>query len=168
MTLRNLVRRFRRRGSFGLDFSLIRLRGWSEKKERRHHSKCRTDVASPWIQVGARGFEPPTSSTPLKRATELRYAPTQAGVYHAASELANRMAQCPMPLCAALGRSTAQAGADEIGGAVEKCGSGHTPFSGRLDLVQGQKAAAGPDGDATVDFDHKARSSMAGDDAALP
>jgi hypothetical protein len=26
--------------------------------------------------VGARGFEPPTSSTPLKRATELRYAPT--------------------------------------------------------------------------------------------
>src|SRR5690554_4568785 len=25
--------------------------------------------------VGARGFEPPTSSTPLKRATELRYAP---------------------------------------------------------------------------------------------
>ena len=28
------------------------------------------------ILVGARGFEPPTSSTPLKRATELRYAPT--------------------------------------------------------------------------------------------
>ena len=27
-------------------------------------------------EVGARGFEPPTSSTPLKRATKLRYAPT--------------------------------------------------------------------------------------------
>jgi len=26
--------------------------------------------------VGARGFEPPASSTPLKYATKLRYAPT--------------------------------------------------------------------------------------------
>ena len=31
--------------------------------------------------VGARGFEPPTSSTPLKRATELRYAPTNNSEY---------------------------------------------------------------------------------------
>ena len=33
--------------------------------------------------VGARGFEPPTSSTPLNRATELRYAPTsRASIAH--------------------------------------------------------------------------------------
>ena len=54
-------------------------------KKREATSRCRIDVASLLIQVGARGFEPPTSSTPLKRATELRYAPTQVGVYHAAT-----------------------------------------------------------------------------------
>ena len=47
------------------------------------------DAVPLWIQVGARGFEPPTSSTPLKRATELRYAPTQEKVYHAEGELTN-------------------------------------------------------------------------------
>ena len=34
--------------------------------------------------------------------------------------------------------------------------------------MQSQKAVAGSDGDATVDFDHKAGRDMAGDDAALP
>jgi hypothetical protein len=31
-----------------------------------------------FFMVGATGFEPATSCTPCKRATELRYAPTRA------------------------------------------------------------------------------------------
>ena len=120
------------------------------KRGRKHHVCTSSDAVSLCILVGARGFEPPTSSTPLKRATELRYAPTQAGVYHAAAELPNRILQFPIVFIAAIGRSTTQAGADKIRRAVEKCGHWHTFFSGGLDRQQRQQAVAGSHGDMAV------------------
>ena len=41
------------------------------------HKTPRTDRGVPFILVGAAGFEPTTSSTPLKRATKLRHAPNR-------------------------------------------------------------------------------------------
>ncbi len=37
-------------------------------------------VAMSWVMVGARGFEPPTSSSRTMRAAKLRHAPTEVPV----------------------------------------------------------------------------------------
>ena len=59
----------------------------SKMQKKRATSLCRTSSPNilknetkkclkPLSMVGATGFEPTTSSTPRKRATKLRYAPT--------------------------------------------------------------------------------------------
>ena len=51
----------------------ILLNGWKVKNKAQNEEKFHTLSLK---TVGARGFEPPTSSTRTMRASGLRYAPT--------------------------------------------------------------------------------------------
>ena len=46
--------------------------------------------------VGARGFEPPTTCTPCKYATRLRYAPKARIIAEGASDMKNILAKNPL------------------------------------------------------------------------
>lgn len=47
------------------------------KKEFQHHE----NVETPFLKIGATGFEPATSRPPAVRATKLRHTPQQKSLY---------------------------------------------------------------------------------------
>lgn len=60
------------RKNLGVRFNII-----NQKSDLGIKKRLPSEVFSPILMVGATGFEPATSWSRTKRATKLRYAPTQ-------------------------------------------------------------------------------------------